>query len=52
MTIIFLLAPFSLLLAGAGLAAFFWCVRSGQYEDPQGAAARILDDRADDKPNG
>jgi cbb3-type cytochrome oxidase maturation protein len=50
MTIIFLLAPFSLLLAGMGLAAFFWSVRSGQYDDPQGAAARILDDTDDAKP--
>jgi cbb3-type cytochrome oxidase maturation protein len=50
MTIIFVLAPFSLLLAGAGLAAFYWCMRTGQYEDPEGAAARILDDTDDVKP--
>ena len=44
MTIIYLLAPLSLLLALAGLAAFWWTLRSGQYEDPMGDAARILDD--------
>ena len=31
-----------------GLAALFWAIRSGQYEDLDGAAHRILDD--DDAP--
>jgi cbb3-type cytochrome oxidase maturation protein len=44
MTVILVLAPFSLLLAVAGLALFWWTIRSGQYDDPRGAAARILDD--------
>lgn len=44
MTIVLVLAPFSLLLALAGLAAFWWTLRSGQYEDPKGAAGRILED--------
>ena len=30
-----------------GLLAFFWCVRSDQFDDLEGAARRIL---ADDKP--
>lgn len=42
MNIIFLLAPFSMLLALLGLLAFHWTLRSGQYEDPAGDAARIL----------
>lgn len=50
MTIIFVLAPISLLIALGSLAAFWWCVRTGQYEDPAGAAARILDTAADDAP--
>jgi cbb3-type cytochrome oxidase maturation protein len=50
MTIIYLLAPLSLLLALAGLAAFWWTLRSGQYEDPMGDAARILDDHERDGP--
>jgi cbb3-type cytochrome oxidase maturation protein len=31
-------------LALAGLAAFSWALKSGQFEDPKGAAARILDE--------
>lgn len=50
MNIIFLLAPFSVLLALLALAAFSWTLRSGQYEDPAGDAARILVDEADDRP--
>jgi cbb3-type cytochrome oxidase maturation protein len=44
MTIIFILAPFSVGLALAGLGAFWWTLRSGQYDDPKGDAVRILDD--------
>lgn len=50
MTIFFLLAPFSVLLALMGLAGFWWTVRSGQYDDPAGDAVRILMDDADDAP--
>lgn len=49
MTILLLLIPAALLLGGAGLAAFFWALRSGQFEDPDGAAMRILIDE-EDKP--
>lgn len=38
------LIPVALLLGGAGLLAFLWSIRSGQYEDLDGAAYRILDD--------
>jgi len=42
------LVPLALLLGGAALAAFFWSLRSGQYDDLDGAAARILlDDHGD-----
>ena len=44
MTIFFLLAPFSVLLALLGLWGFWWTVRSGQYDDPAGDASRILID--------
>ncbi|MGB3625753.1 MAG: cbb3-type cytochrome oxidase assembly protein CcoS [Henriciella sp.] len=43
------LIPVALLLGLAGLAAFIWAVRSGQFDDPQGDAARILVDD-EDKP--
>lgn len=50
MNIIIILAPFSLLLALLGLGAFWWTMRSRQYEDPQGDAARILYDHLDEGP--
>ncbi|MBI1407117.1 MAG: cbb3-type cytochrome oxidase assembly protein CcoS [Caulobacter sp.] len=50
MTIVLLLAPFSLALALTGLAAFWWSLKSGQYEDPKGDAARILYDHLEDGP--
>lgn len=44
MNILLLLIPASLLLGGLGLAAFLWALRSGQFSDPDGDAARILED--------
>ncbi|MBB3910463.1 cbb3-type cytochrome oxidase assembly protein CcoS [Sphingomonas desiccabilis] len=42
-----LLIPIALLLGLAGLGAFFWSVKSGQFEDMDGAAMRVLiDDEA------
>nr|WP_317893759.1 cbb3-type cytochrome oxidase assembly protein CcoS [uncultured Sphingomonas sp.] len=41
------LIPIALLLGLAGLGAFFWSVKSGQFEDMDGAAMRVLiDDEA------
>ena len=48
MNVLIWLIPLALGLGVAGLAAFFWNVRSGQYEDMEGAARRILLD--DDGP--
>nr|WP_166179004.1 cbb3-type cytochrome oxidase assembly protein CcoS [Altererythrobacter segetis] len=42
MTILLLLIPAALAIGGLGLAAFFWALRNGQFEDPEGNAARIL----------
>lgn len=42
------LLPVALFLGGLGLVAFLWSLRSGQYEDMDGAAQRILID--DDIP--
>lgn len=39
-----LLIPIALLLGLAGLAAFFWAMRDGQFEDMDGASMRILID--------
>nr|WP_314084489.1 cbb3-type cytochrome oxidase assembly protein CcoS [uncultured Shinella sp.] len=47
-TLIFLI-PIALLLGALGLGAFLWSLRSGQYDDVEGAAWRVLDD-GDDRP--
>jgi cbb3-type cytochrome oxidase maturation protein len=52
MTILLFLAPASVAIALLGLGAFWWTVKSGQYEDPAGDAARVLDDRYDEAPGG
>ena len=44
MTGLLLLVPLALSLGLCGLAAFLWALRNGQFEDPDGAAARILID--------
>jgi cbb3-type cytochrome oxidase maturation protein len=38
----FYLIPIAIALGVTGLCAFMWSLRSGQYEDLDGAAARIL----------
>ena len=48
MSALFYLIPISLVLGLIGLFAFFWTLKHGQYEDLEGAAARILEE--DDKP--
>ena len=47
MTVVLYLLSASLILGGGGLAIFLWSLRSGQYDDLEGAANRILFD--DDK---
>lgn len=42
-TLIYLI-PIALILGGLGLAAFLWALKSGQYEDLDGASWRVLDD--------
>ena len=42
------LIPISIGLGLMGLGAFLWALRSGQYEDLDGAAERILYD--EDRP--
>ena len=44
MNVLAYLVPMALVLGLAGLAAFLWSLRSGQYEDMDGAALRILSD--------
>lgn len=52
MTGIAFLIPVALGLGLLGLAAFFWSLRSGQFDDLDGAGMRILidDDEAGPRP--
>jgi cbb3-type cytochrome oxidase maturation protein len=44
MTILLYLVPAALGLGFLGLAAFFWSMRTGQFDDLDGAAVRVLFD--------
>lgn len=48
MTGLALLIPVALGLGALGLAAFFWAMRQGQFEDLDGAAQRILIDNEEE----
>jgi cbb3-type cytochrome oxidase maturation protein len=48
MNILIYLIPIALFLGALGLVAFLWSLKSGQYEDLEGASWRVLED--DDKP--
>ena len=45
----FFLIPIALALGIVGLASFMWSLKSGQYDDLDGAAERVL--LKDDKDN-
>jgi len=50
MNVLAYLVPMALLLGLTGLAAFVWSLKSGQYDDIEGAGLRVLsDDDLDDK---
>ena len=44
MTALAWLVPAALGLGALGLAAFLWALRSGQFDDLEGAAYRALED--------
>ncbi|MGJ8533643.1 MAG: cbb3-type cytochrome oxidase assembly protein CcoS [Alphaproteobacteria bacterium] len=48
MNLLIFLIPVALGLGLLGLGAFLWSLRTGQYDDPEGAAERVLQD--DDDP--
>lgn len=49
MTILYLMIPLSIALIALGVWAFLWAIRSGQFDDMEGPAYRILMD--DDSPS-
>lgn len=50
MNVLVYLIPVALLLGFVGLAAFLWSLKSGQFDDLDGAALRVLDKDLDDAP--
>lgn len=50
MNMLIFLIPIALFLGGLGLSAFLWSLKSGQYEDLDGAAWRVISE-SDDKPD-
>jgi cbb3-type cytochrome oxidase maturation protein len=50
MTGLLILIPAALALGAVGLGAFLWSLRSGQFDDLDGAAVRILTDDAPPQP--
>ena len=46
-----MLIPVALLLGAIGLLAFLWALKSGQFEDLDGAAHRILFEDEDMQPS-
>lgn len=51
MSVLIYLIPIALFLGLLGLGAFVWCLKSGQYDDLDGASQRILlDDDGDLHP--
>lgn len=51
MNVLVYLLPLALLLGLGGLFAFLWSLRSGQYDDLEGAAVRVLSDDDLPEPN-
>ena len=50
MDILAVLIPVSLLLGLGGLLGFWWTLRRGQYDDPEGDSQRILRGDYDEHP--
>lgn len=48
MSALLYLIPISILLGAIALVVFLWTLQNGQYEDLEGAAARMLTD--EDRP--
>jgi cbb3-type cytochrome oxidase maturation protein len=50
MDVLGILIPISLFLGLLGLAAFWWTLKKGMYDDPEGDSRRILRKDYDDHP--
>ena len=54
MEVLVILVPLAIALGAIGLAGFLWSLKSGQYDDLDGAAWRAIadDEPADDEDSG
>ena len=44
MSVIYLVLPLALIIVGSAVAAFVWSAKSGQYDDLETPAVRVLHD--------
>lgn len=49
MSVLYLVVPLAIVLAGAAVAAFLWAVRRGQFDDLQTPAIRAIQDDIEKK---
>lgn len=47
MSVVFVMAPIALVLAGIAVGAFVWATRDGQFDDTETPAHRMLFDDAE-----
>ena len=50
MSVLFVVLPLAFLVAAGMVAAFVWAVRTGQYDDVETPAVRILHDQEPEPP--
>lgn len=51
MSVLFLVLPITILISAAAVAAFVWATRSGQLDDLETPALRVLHDAAVEPPH-
>lgn len=51
MSVLYIALPIALLLAAAAIWGFYWALRSGQLDDLETPAWRVLIDDSEAKPN-
>ena len=51
MSVLFVVLPLAFLVAAGMVAAFVWAVRTGQYDDVETPAVRILHDQEPEPPD-
>ena len=52
MSVIYIVLPLAITMAGVAVCAFVWSVRRGQLDDLQTPPMRMLFDDTDERPTG